>query len=179
LDGTAGGGVAIDALPAGTPAAICRLLRRCLEKDPRHGSAVVANSPTLTAAATEAGVILGRAVDGDTRLADVAQALGGILRQTGAGSKDDRVVRKPGQSATPIPGTAGATSPFFSPDRWPQALPDGRAVLFTVGSVDSTEDYDDALVDAVRVVVYALLVRALPVDRPDQLYRLGDTTTAA
>ncbi|HVQ34495.1 MAG TPA: protein kinase, partial [Candidatus Bathyarchaeia archaeon] len=34
--------------------------------------------------------------------------------------------------------------------RWPQALPDGSAVLFTVDSFDSTEYYDDARIEAIR-----------------------------
>ena len=35
--------------------------------------------------------------------------------------------------------------------RWPSALPDGRAVLFTSDSIDSTEYYDDATIEAVVV----------------------------
>ena len=34
--------------------------------------------------------------------------------------------------------------------RWPQALPDGSAILFTVDSFDSTEYYDDARIEAIR-----------------------------
>jgi hypothetical protein len=33
--------------------------------------------------------------------------------------------------------------------RWPHALPGGRYVLFTVGAVDSPDNYDDARIDAV------------------------------
>ncbi len=33
--------------------------------------------------------------------------------------------------------------------RWPQALPGGKAVLFTVGSLDKPDDYDNANVEAV------------------------------
>jgi serine/threonine-protein kinase len=33
--------------------------------------------------------------------------------------------------------------------RWPQALPGGKAVLFTVGSLDKPDDYDNANIDAV------------------------------
>jgi len=35
--------------------------------------------------------------------------------------------------------------------RWPQALPDGRTVIFTVGLVASPGDYDAASIDAVRL----------------------------
>jgi serine/threonine protein kinase/Tol biopolymer transport system component len=33
--------------------------------------------------------------------------------------------------------------------RWPQALPSGKAVLFTVGSLDKPDDYDNANIEAV------------------------------
>jgi serine/threonine-protein kinase len=33
--------------------------------------------------------------------------------------------------------------------RWPQALPGGKAVLFTVGSLDKPDDYDNASIEAV------------------------------
>jgi serine/threonine-protein kinase len=33
--------------------------------------------------------------------------------------------------------------------RWPQALPGGKAVLFTVGSIDKPDDYDNANIEAV------------------------------
>ena len=35
--------------------------------------------------------------------------------------------------------------------RWPSPLPDGRAVLFTSNSIDTTESYDDATIEAVVV----------------------------
>jgi serine/threonine-protein kinase len=35
--------------------------------------------------------------------------------------------------------------------RWPSALPGGKAVLFTVGTKDSTENYDESEIDAVVV----------------------------
>ena len=35
--------------------------------------------------------------------------------------------------------------------RWPSPLPDGRAVLFTSDSIDTTEDHDDATIEAVVV----------------------------
>jgi len=35
--------------------------------------------------------------------------------------------------------------------RWPQALPDGRTILFTVGSLASPGDYDSATIDVLRL----------------------------
>ncbi|MGD8818004.1 MAG: protein kinase [Acidobacteriota bacterium] len=35
--------------------------------------------------------------------------------------------------------------------RWPQVLPDGDAVLFTVGYLDSSESYEESPIDAVRI----------------------------
>ena len=35
--------------------------------------------------------------------------------------------------------------------RWPQCLPDGKTVLFTVGMMDSPDYYDDASIDAVNI----------------------------
>ncbi len=35
--------------------------------------------------------------------------------------------------------------------RWPQALPGGKAVLFTVGSLDKPDDYDNANIEAVVI----------------------------
>ncbi len=34
--------------------------------------------------------------------------------------------------------------------RWPSLLPDGRTVLFTVGSVEHPDDYDDGTIEAIR-----------------------------
>jgi serine/threonine-protein kinase len=58
-----------------------------------------------------------------------------------------------------VPATGGTPQPFTSPDaakgerthRWPQALPDGKNVLFTVGSINSPEFYDDSEIDAASV----------------------------
>ena len=55
-----------------------------------------------------------------------------------------------------VPAAGGRTQPFTTLDpakkerthRWPQVLPDGKNVLFTVGSADSPEYYDDAEIDA-------------------------------
>ena len=49
------------------------------------------------------------------------------------------------QSATRLDESRGERT-----HRWPQALPDGRALLFTCDSQASTEYYDDARIEAVR-----------------------------
>src|SRR5262249_30915394 len=35
--------------------------------------------------------------------------------------------------------------------RWPSALPDGKTVLMTVGSIEHPDDYDEASIEAVRI----------------------------
>jgi hypothetical protein len=55
-----------------------------------------------------------------------------------------------------VPASGGVPRPVVSPEtdkgertyRWPVLLPGGRAVLFTVGAVDSPNDYDKARVVA-------------------------------
>jgi serine/threonine-protein kinase len=57
-----------------------------------------------------------------------------------------------------VSAVGGVAQPVVSPEtekgertyRWPDLLPGGRAVLFTVGSLDSTNDYDKA-----RIVAYS------------------------
>jgi serine/threonine-protein kinase len=57
-----------------------------------------------------------------------------------------------------VPAAGGVAQPVVSPEtakgersyRWPDLLPGGRAVLFTVGSLDSPNDYDKA-----RIVAYS------------------------
>ena len=61
-----------------------------------------------------------------------------------------------------VPATGGASEPAVLPEtakgertyRWPDLLPGGRAVLFTVGSLDSPNDYDEA-----RIVAYSFETR--------------------
>jgi Tol biopolymer transport system component len=61
-----------------------------------------------------------------------------------------------------VAATGGVPQPVVSPEtdkgertyRWPELLPGGRAVLFTVGSLDSPNDYDGA-----RLVAYSLAAR--------------------
>jgi serine/threonine-protein kinase len=58
-----------------------------------------------------------------------------------------------------LPATGGAPVELTKLDpargershRWPQALPDGRTVIFTVGDLTSPGDYDGAKIDAVRL----------------------------
>jgi Tol biopolymer transport system component len=55
-----------------------------------------------------------------------------------------------------VPAAGGTAEPVVEPDanagertfRWPQALPGGRALLFTVGSSDSPNNYDKARLEA-------------------------------
>jgi serine/threonine-protein kinase len=68
-----------------------------------------------------------------------------------------------------VPATGGVPEKIVLPEtekgertyRWPDILPGGRAVLFTVGSLDSPNDYDKA-----RIVAYSLATgeRRLVVD---------------
>jgi serine/threonine-protein kinase len=55
-----------------------------------------------------------------------------------------------------VPASGGTPQPVVEPDfeqgertfRWPTALPDGKTVLFTVGSADSPNNYDQASIAA-------------------------------
>ncbi|MEZ5313943.1 MAG: hypothetical protein R2862_09990 [Thermoanaerobaculia bacterium] len=63
-----------------------------------------------------------------------------------------------GTALSRVPETGGAVEPVTALDsdrkerthRWPAALPDGSAVLFTSDTIESTEFYDDARIEAVR-----------------------------
>ena len=93
-----------------------------------------------------------------------------------------------------IPASGGVPRPVAEPDfeqrertfRWPSVLPDGNTVMFTVGSSDSPNDYDNAKIvvltldDGVRhdVVERANMARFLPPDklifsRQGVLYAVG------
>jgi Tol biopolymer transport system component len=58
-----------------------------------------------------------------------------------------------------VPASGGDPQPFTTLDpqkkerthRWPQVLPDGKYVLFTVGTADSPEFYDDSEIDVVSI----------------------------
>ena len=73
----------------------------------------------------------------------------------------ETIVYTPGP-ATPIfqvPAAGGTPSPVSTIDearherthRWPSILPDSKTVLFTVGSVEHPDDYDDATIEAIRL----------------------------
>jgi eukaryotic-like serine/threonine-protein kinase len=77
-----------------------------------------------------------------------------------------------------IPAVGGPAKPITTIDeksqerthRWPVALPDGRAVLFTVGTFASPDNYDESAIDVVtlssgarhRVLERAAFVRLVP-----------------
>jgi Tol biopolymer transport system component len=56
-----------------------------------------------------------------------------------------------------VPATGGTLQPITTPDsakgershRWPEILPDGHSVLFTVGMLEKPGDYDDSAIDVV------------------------------
>jgi serine/threonine-protein kinase len=58
-----------------------------------------------------------------------------------------------------VSDSGGLPRPLTTPDReqgerthrWPQVLPGGRAVIYTVGRIDSPDSYDDARIDAVDI----------------------------
>ncbi len=52
---------------------------------------------------------------------------------------------------TPVPVTKLDEAKGERSHRWPQVLPDGRTVIFTVGLISSPGDYDTANIDAVRL----------------------------
>jgi serine/threonine protein kinase len=72
----------------------------------------------------------------------------------GAWGADGSILFAPGYDTGlwRVPSAGGAVEPVVLPDtekgertyRWPVLLPGGRAVLYTVGSVDSPNDYDEA-----------------------------------
>jgi Tol biopolymer transport system component len=74
---------------------------------------------------------------------------------------DDSIVFTPGPATGlwRIPAAGGAPEELTKiqdnknerTHRWPCALPSGKAVLFTIGTKDSSENYDDSEIDAVVV----------------------------
>ncbi len=73
---------------------------------------------------------------------------------------DDVIVFAPHytQPLMRVPGAGGEPKPFTTIDktngerthRWPQAVPGEDLVLYTVGTMDSPESYDDARIEAIR-----------------------------
>jgi Tol biopolymer transport system component len=61
------------------------------------------------------------------------------------------LVRVSSSGGTPEPLTSLDPQKNERTHRWPQVLPDGKNVLFTVGRTDSPEYYDDSEIDAVSV----------------------------
>ncbi len=59
------------------------------------------------------------------------------------------LLRIPASGGTPEPITELDTAKRERTHRWPEALPGGEWVLFTVGSIDSPGGYDDASIDIV------------------------------
>ena len=59
--------------------------------------------------------------------------------------------RVPASGGTPVPLTTLADPKIERSHRWPQVLPDGRTVIFTVGLADSPGDYDGSNIDAQRL----------------------------
>ncbi len=66
------------------------------------------------------------------------QAVGPLVRISAAGGE--------ARALTTIDASKGERT-----HRWPHALPGARAVLFTVGNLDSADNYDDATIEAVEI----------------------------
>ena len=88
-------------------------------------------------------------------LADVTDNRGGVW------TANDIIVyaAQPIGPLQQIPAAGGTPRPIVALDeqkherthRWPSVLPDGKTILFTVGSVEHPDDYDDATIEAVRL----------------------------
>jgi len=97
-------------------------------------------------------------VDGGTPLT-ICEAPG--LNRGASWGPGDVVVFSPGvdTSLMMVPGSGGTPTPITTIDeesnershRWPHVMPDGDAVLFTVGYLDSSESYEESPIDAVRI----------------------------
>jgi serine/threonine-protein kinase len=59
--------------------------------------------------------------------------------------------RVPASGGTAVPVTTLADPKIERSHRWPQVLPDGRTVIFTVGLADSPGEYDGSNIDAQRL----------------------------
>jgi Tol biopolymer transport system component len=96
-------------------------------------------------------------VDGRTRV-----ELSAVMDPRGLAWLDDQslvVAPDVGSGLHLVPASGGAPREITTIDRakgershrWPAAVPGGRAVLFTVGSEASPDDYNDASIDAVAI----------------------------
>jgi serine/threonine-protein kinase len=74
----------------------------------------------------------------DATLVLAPEAIGPLVMQSAGGG-------------TPVPLTTLDLAKDERSHRWPEALPGGKAVLFTVGLASSPDNYDDATIDAVIV----------------------------
>jgi serine/threonine-protein kinase len=61
------------------------------------------------------------------------------------------LMRVPSSGGVPVPLTTPDTTKGERSHRWPVFTPDGRAVLFTVGTLDKPGDYDDGRIDVVSL----------------------------
>ena len=64
---------------------------------------------------------------------------------------DSPLVTVSGSGGTPRPITTLDEASNERSHRWPQVLPDGDTVLFTVGFLNSSESYEESPIDAVRI----------------------------
>ena len=75
--------------------------------------------------------------DVDDTIVFSPQAVGGVFRMPARGGTAVQV-------STPKPQVERT-------HRWPQLLPGGKAILYTIGTFNSPDNYDDAVVEAVRL----------------------------
>jgi serine/threonine-protein kinase len=61
------------------------------------------------------------------------------------------LMRVPSSGGVPVPLTVTDAAKGERSHRWPVFTPDGRSVLFTVGTLDKPGDYDDARIDVVSI----------------------------
>ncbi|HZN04542.1 MAG TPA: hypothetical protein VFD06_13245, partial [Candidatus Polarisedimenticolia bacterium] len=86
-------------------------------------------------------------------LCDAMQSRGGAWGPDGtivfAPEVTGGLVRVSSSGGTPTPLTTVDSAAGERSHRWPEFLPDGRSVLFTVGMLDRPGDYDDSAIDIV------------------------------
>ena len=88
-------------------------------------------------------------------LADAEENRGGVWTDSDtiiyAPNAASPVFRVAGAGGTPTAISTVEQSKSERTHRWPTVLPDGQTVVFTVGSVEHPDDYDDARIDSVRL----------------------------